>query len=223
MTAETPKWSYPLYLIRIGTGFASVVSDDAEKSICSVVVFTSMDRMERFLDKAQLTGEPRELSNDREFAYFAQGLKPPISHVAFDSNPEGKQVNPRWSVEIPTLLRDHLPHSASPWDYPVYAITERKGYSCIQGQSSGQETIQAICLFTEYARAADYQTCANLHGDITTLETPSELRKLLEQLKDDASAVAIDPTADGESRQAKVCVSVETVIQRYLPSTGDEN
>ena len=213
-------WGYPLYLIGIELGFASVVDEvaDGQRRV-SLVVFTDQARMERFMHEVGLEGMPRPIANDREFSYLLQGLRAPVTSVAFDSAPCGREVHARWIVEVQELLDKHLPWAASPWSYPLYVVAERDGFSCVEETADSKRPRRAMSLFTTSNAAQQYAQNARIEGSVQPVATPDDLRTLLQHLDSTVTAMAIDPTAAGVKRMAKRCVEIATVLEKYLPSS----
>ena len=211
-------WDYPLYLIGIELGFASVVDEvaDGQRRV-SLVVFTDQARMDRFMHEVGLEGKPRPIANDREFSYLLQGLRSPVTSVAFDSAPCGREVNARWIVNVPELLDKHLPWAASPWSYPVYVVAERDGFSCVDDTADSERPRRAVSLFTTSDAAQQYAQNARMEGSVQPVATPDDLRTLLQHLDWTVTAMAIDPTATGDKRTAKRCVEIATALQKYVP------
>ena len=211
-------WDYPLYLIQHGGGFASVVSDPAdEQPLHSVVVFTRRAAMTEFMAAVQLEGRPRRLNNDREFSYVLQGLQPPATQVAFDAAVVDNQMKARWQIAVESLLEDHLPWAASPWDYPVFVVAVGGGFASIEGHAEDRGTLVAVGLFTDERLAERYVTAAGIRGQPLALSGPPELSSLLRELQPSVTAVAVDPTVRGGRRRAKWCVEVSTLLEKYLP------
>jgi len=208
-------WNYPIYLIRHEGGYASVAVDgDDDEARFAVAVFTALSGAEAFMAAAQFQGEPQALGSDREFAQFLAALRPPFTEVAFDSAPEGPNVNAQWTAGVADLLEKHLPAANSPWDYPVYVLDEGKGHASIDG--GGDEKMVAVALFTDRDLAETYLRGAKIDASLHALDDPGELADLLRSLSATATAVALNPTVDGGQRHAKTCVPVATLLEKYL-------
>jgi hypothetical protein len=186
----------------------------------SVVVFTEEAGMERFMKEVGLEGLPRQIANDREFSHFLQGLRHPVTAIAFDSNPRGREINARWMVEVQELLAKHLPWAASPWSYPVYVLAECDGLSCIDGASESRGSLRVMSLFTKLENAEQYMRDAGIDGSVKPISAPDDLRELLEGLEATVTAIALDPTAVGEQRTAPCCVEIPTVLEKYVPRSS---
>ena len=217
-----PEWNYPLYLVRIEYGFASVVDEAADgQRRVSVAVFTDEARMERFMQTVGIEEAPsRQIANDREFSYLLQSLQRPVTSIAFDSEPEGREINARWIVEIQELLDKHLPHATSPWSYPVYVVAESDCFSCIERADDSRGPLRAMSVFTTSSGAEEYVRNARIDGSVETIGTPEDFRELLEYVDASVTAIALDPTADGENRSAKWCAEIATVLEKYVPQSS---
>jgi hypothetical protein len=209
-------WTYPVFAVRHGGGLASVRLEpiDGEDRF-ALAVFTTSQHCQRFFALTGIEGESARLNNDHEFAMLASALKRPHTDVAFDCEPIGSNVNAKWSVSIDDLLKDHLPWSRSPWNYPVFVLRQGKGYASIEADSSDGSPIHALAMFTVEKLAEDYREGAKEAGDVDAIDTPRMLSVLLERLTE-ASAVAINPTADDGVRTANICVTVQTLLEKYL-------
>ncbi len=209
-------WNYPIYLIRHEGGYASVAVDSSgDEARFAVAVFTSVSGAEAFMAAAEFQGEPQALGSDREFAQFLAALRPPFTEVAFDSAPEGPNVNARWTAGVADLLEKHLAGKLdlSPFSYPVYVLDQDQGYASIEG---GDEQMVAIALFTDRDLAEKYRSGAGINASLHALDAPDQLTDLLRSLSEAVTAVALNPTADGGQRHAKTCVPVATLLEKYL-------
>lgn len=216
------KWGYPLYLVRIEYGFASVVDDAADgQRRVSVAVFTDEAHMDRFMQEVGIEEAPsRQIANDREFAYLLQSLQRPVTSIAFDSAPKGREINARWIVDVQDLLEKHLPYATSPWSYPVYLVAEPDGFSCIEGADDSRGPLRAMSVFTMSDGAEEYVRNARIEGSVETIDTPEDFRALLEYVDSSVTAIALDPTADGEHRTAKWCAEIATVLEKYVSQSS---
>jgi hypothetical protein len=212
------NWDYPLFVLPLEQGLVSVVDqgEDGQRRV-SVAVFTDRTKTEYFAEQVGMEAEGREIANDREFAYLLHGLRHPVTSVAFDSAPQGREINARWIVGIEQLLERHLPWAASPWGYPVYVVAEPEGVSCIEGAADARGPLKLVCVFTTSEAARQYMDDARLEGSVQPVSTPDELQALLEGLEANVTAMALDPIADNDQRSAKWCVEIATVLDKYMP------
>jgi len=210
------SWTYPVFAVRHGGGLASVQLESADgEDRFALAIFTSEQTCLHFLGLTGIEGEPAQLNNDHEFAMLVSALKKPHTHVSFDSEPVGDEVNAKWSVSIADLLENHLPWSRSPWNYPVFVLRQGEGYASIEANSAEGEPIHALAMFTLEDLAKAYRDAAKETGEVDAIDTPPMFAVLLEQLVE-ATAVAINPTADAGVRTAKTCVTVQTLLEKYL-------
>lgn len=127
-------WKYPLYIIPLTTGYASVIdSQDPGQPVHYLVIFTELEKAERVMAQWEISGSPRALSNAREFGWLLRSLQAPVSQIALDPEPTDDEVNARWSISVDEMLEQHLVVDYSPWSYPVYVLAQKDGFACIKG------------------------------------------------------------------------------------------
>ena len=210
-------WQYPIYLIPLGGGYASVCDPDAgDETPHYLAVFTAESLAVAFMVQCEILTRPRALNNAREFSWLLQSLRHPVTQVAFDPSPQGRQVDARWMVSVEDLIQRYLRVDFSPWNYPLFVIAQEDGYASIEGRSDEGQQWRAVCLFTEFQKAEDYLRLAGESGEISQLDDWQQARDLLGSLAMDSAAVALDPVADGAQRKAKYCFAIETVLTKYL-------
>ncbi len=215
------SWKYPIFVIRHNGGFASApLSGDGDEPVVALMLFTEEPAAEAFMKAVELDGEVRSLGNDREVAYLIAALRHPCTSVMFNPTLEGDAVIGQWTVDIATLAEKHLPLARSPWDYPVYVLAEGEGYSSITADVPGRGQVVALALFTDAARADSYSESAGIETRRRSLNTPDQLRKLLVELPQNVTVVAIDPLVTDGRRQAKTCVEISVLLEKYLPNDG---
>ncbi len=207
------SWQYPLILIRHGGGYASVVVDAEESSVCdqSIVIFTGEAAAFEFMERTQLVGQLSELKNAREFQLLLQCLKPPVRHIVLDPCPVERELNAAWSGPIAQVI-DELVIDYSPWNYPAFVIALESGYASIEAETS----VVALVLFTSEQKADAYRNEASLPGEIMPVAKVTAARSLWCGLSDMARAVAIDPQIEEGVHSAKYCLSISTLLERYL-------
>src|SRR6056297_528861 len=145
---------YPVYLLPVPGGYASVVSQQPDSEpIYSLAVFLDEERAIRFMETCNLPGTPRPLNNAREFRWLLQSLKEPVTQVAFDPSADAQELVARWIVSLEELLNDHIVADHSPWNYPVFVIAQGEGFVSIAGSSDAGQSIQAVALFSSADKA----------------------------------------------------------------------
>ena len=157
--------------------------------------------------------------NSREFAWLLQNIKPPVTRVAFDPAVEEADAPPRWSVGIPELLNDYLVIDYSPWNYPVYVLSQGEGFASIAGEvgeAGNGEGMHAVALFTDQQLAREYLLGAGETGSILALHDLQETRDFLTAIASGANSIAVNPIAEDGKRTAKHCFSIKTVLDKYL-------
>lgn len=210
-------WEYPIYLIPHGGGYASIVDPNAEAEPTQMlVVYTESEVAVQFMSEFGMADTPRMLFNDREFSWLLQSLRAPVTDVAFDPSPLGDKVGARWQVAVSELLESHLTADYSPWNYPVYAIAQEKGFVSIDGARSDDEPLTVLGLFTREDKARGYLEAADEAGELCTLASLDEMRTFLTALRHQIAAVALDPIVEQDQRTAKHCFPLETLLNKYL-------
>ncbi len=211
------RWEYPVYVIPLGGGFASVVDQaNANSPLYALAVFTQQSAAARFMAVCEIPGDPRQLDRAHEFAWLLQSLQAPVIHVAFDPAADQHQVAAAWMVPVDELLKHDLLTDRSPWKYPVFVIRQPTGFASIEGGSNDGLQLTAVCLFTEKKLADDYIGQNAQSGEIQTLGGRDTVRKLLETIPPAATAVALDPIVQDGCHSAKYCIAIETLIEKYL-------
>ena len=209
--------SYPLYLIALDGGYVSVVDAEGEEPRPQfLAVFTSEEAVQAFMQRCEILGATKELRNARDFAWLLQSVRAPVTRVSFDPEPNSTTVQGRWQVDIHEMLTEHLLIDYSPWNYPAYVIRQPIGYASIQGETSHGSQWTAVCIFTLREKADEFLTASGGQGSIEVLADLSAARSFLEGLQDGVQAVAIDPTIEGDRHNAKHCLSLPKVLDKYL-------
>ncbi|MHB0960683.1 MAG: hypothetical protein ACYC0X_31885 [Pirellulaceae bacterium] len=210
-------WEYPIYLIPLDGGYVSVVEPQApEPRAHHLAVFTDQQRAGAFMDHCQILGAPRALHNAREFGWLLQSLRHPVTRVAFDPQADSLTIECRWDVDVQELLERHLVPDYSPWNYPVFVIRQDHGYASIEGKTSQGSHWTAIAVFTSGTKAEAYLQFSGTSGTLQQLSDASQARSFLEEMAGGASAVALNPTVEGDTHAARHCFSIPTVLQKYL-------
>lgn len=212
-------WEYPIYLIPHGNGYASMVDPSTSPDAAPIqmlVVYTESEVAVQFMAEFGMDDTPRMLFNDREFSWFLQSLRAPVTEVAFDPSPLGDKVDARWQVAVRELLDDHLTTDYSPWNYPVYAIAQDIGFVSIDATGSGGEPLTVLGLFTSEDKAKTYLKAANETGELCELTDLDEAKTFLTALTELIAAVALDPVVEEDQRTAKHCFPLDTLLNKYL-------
>ena len=213
----TRRWKYPIYLIKHGGGYASIVDPTAEDSSRqSLVVFRDEEQALGFMAACGILGTPRELNNDRELGWLLQSLQAPVTGVVFDPSASAEEQDSGVRVTVQDLLEKDLVPDNSPWNYPVYVVAQDEGFVCIDGTDSDGKRIAAIAFFTSEERIAAYLAAANETGATCAMMDLGEARSFLTGVGSQAAAVAIDPTVEDGRRTAKHCLGIKTLLEKYL-------
>lgn len=209
------SWTYPLYLIAHSGGYASIVdpSDDSQQLL---VALTTEEKTLDFMQSFGILGAPRQLNNDREFAWLLESLRAPVTLVCFDPDPREEEVNAAWSTTIESLLQDRLEVDYSPWSYPVYLLRLESGFSSIKGADADANEMVVLCLFTNSQFAEEYLAASGDQGTVESIHSMAATRELMESLQGEIAAVAVDPEVRGQERIASHCIGLETLLSKYL-------
>ncbi|TWT39031.1 hypothetical protein [Blastopirellula retiformator] len=208
-------WKYPLYVVAHSGGYASIV-DPQDETRQLLVVLTSEEKALGFMQQFAILGAPRLLNNDREFAWLLESLQEPVTMVCFDPDPLEKDVNAAWATTVETLVNDYLDVDYSPWNYPVCLLRQETGYSSIAGKGAEGNSVVVLCLFTDSELADEYLIKTGEAGLVESLESMDATRAVIELLQDEIAAVAVDPEVRETGRVASNCISVDTLLSKYL-------
>lgn len=212
------QWQYPIFLIAHGGGYASIVdpADESEVPRQFLAIHTSEPLSLAFMQRFGIVGQPRKLNNDREFRWLLKSLKFPVTEVAFDPDPVEMDLNAACVASVQSIAEEHLHVDNSPWNYPVYIVDHGTGYASISGEDEGGNSLQLLSLFTSMERAEAYLELAHQEGEIMCLPDVEQAREVVLALKDQISAVAIDPEVSGEAGHSQYCIAVEPLLDKYL-------
>ena len=207
---------YPLYLIPHGGGYLSIV-DPENTGRQLLVVCSSQELSLMLIYQFSLLSKPKQLNNDREFAWLLRSLKNPVSAVAFDPRPEGEIVNAVEVATVAELLEHRLQPDLSPWNYPVFLLANDDGFVSIESDDGSGELIQLLCLFSSREKAIEYQDVTGIAGDLCEFKSVAQMRTFLKSLdRSLAAAVALDPVIENETHIAKYCFAIEVLLEKYL-------
>jgi hypothetical protein len=211
------SWKYPIYLIPLEGGYLSVVDTELpEPHPHHLAVFTAEDRAEEFSSQCHIMAQPRALRNTREFGWLLQSLREPVTRVAFDPRADSPSLACRWNVGVDELLRDHLRPDNSPWNYPIFVISQEQGIASIDGQTPTGQSWRALGVFTSRERAEAYIEACKTPGTVLELPDLAQTRERFISLSAEANAVAIDPIIDQGRHTAAHCFTLQTLLEKYL-------
>ncbi len=210
-------WKYPLYIIPLTTGYASVVdSQDPGQPVHYLVIFTELEKAEGVMAQWEISGSPRALSNAREFGWLLRSLQAPVSQIALDPEPTDDEVNARWSISVDEMLQQHLVVDYSPWSYPVYVWAQKDGFACIEGVGPDGGQLAALALFASEEKLTQYVDDTQEGGELFELSDLEQTREFLSRLNARVTAVALNPQSVDGKRSAKHCFSLDTLLAKYL-------
>ncbi|EAQ78204.1 hypothetical protein [Blastopirellula marina] len=209
------SWTYPIYLIAHNGGYASIVDpqDDSQQLLVAV---TTEEKALEFMQDFAILGAPRQLNNDREFAWLLESLQAPVTLVCFDPDPREAAVNAAWSTTVQSLLSDRLEVDYSPWSYPVYLLRLESGFSSIVGADAEGAEVVVLCLFSNSQLAEEYLAASGDSGTVESIDDMASARELMESLEAEIAAVAVDPEVRDSERVASHCIGLETLLNKYL-------
>ena len=209
-------WQYPLQVIQHQGGYVSLVASDAtDPPNQSLAVFASEESALCFMQEFNILGVPRSLRNDREFAWLLESLRDPVNQVAYEPEPSGTDINPRWAASIGELLTEHLTPDNSPWNYPAFVLAVETGFASIKFPDDLGEPKVAIALFTNREKA---ERCIeeSQEGTLCELKTSDDAKRFLTAISDVIDAVAIDPTMEEGHLGTKHCFLLDTLLKKYF-------
>lgn len=209
------KWQYPLFVVPVPGGFASVFDNDADETQQSLLAFSDSNAAILFIATFGLLSAPRPLKNDRELAWLLRGIQKPVVNLLVDANP----ANPdSASGQLHTIehVLENLTLEYSPWDYPVFAIGKEQGFVCIDGAAEDGEWLSAIALFSSEQKVQDYLEHSKEQGELCLINNQQEAIVFLRGIRELVTAVAIDPYLKNNKHAAKFCFSIDTLLDKYL-------
>lgn len=229
-------WDYPIYLIRHGGGYASIVDPNAappdpgavgeqeeqeagESSGANVpdqmlVVFTQEDSARRFMIQFNMMGEPSTLGNGREFRTLVGCLQDPVNWVIFNPEPDGVELNADWKVHRSELIGS-IKVDFSPWNYPIFAVNHESGFASIEGGDASNPMV-ALAVFTSEEKAESYANQLYSKAKTVCLFDLDFTRSFLDNLNETINAVALDPIIEDGRHSAKYCFSLDRLMDKYL-------
>ncbi|MBP87320.1 MAG: hypothetical protein CMJ64_11455 [Planctomycetaceae bacterium] len=217
----TRHWEYPIYLIKHGGGYASIVDSTVdEPSKQSLVVCCEEEAAIGFMAACGIMGVPRELNNDREFGWLLQRLQTPVKGVVFDPSASVEEQDSACRISVPELLEKHLVADNSPWNYPVYVVAQDEGFVSIDAADSDGRTMNVIGFFASEERIETYLEAVGETGTACAMANIEEARSFLKGIASQAAAIAINPTVADGQRTAKHCLAIETLLEKYLVPEG---
>ncbi|MDO4550602.1 MAG: hypothetical protein Q4C96_05065 [Planctomycetia bacterium] len=117
---------FPIYLIRVGMGYATISTPDSSEDSpkYAVLLFSEENYAEDFLTSAELeNAEVRYVRDERELARVLVPQPKPVTSVVLDAKFEsdGQHLS-MTCISIQDMLTKHLLKARCPWDYPVYFL-----------------------------------------------------------------------------------------------------
>jgi len=207
--------SYPVYVIKVGSGYAIMATPDSpeEKPEYAVLVFTKEELAEQFIEAIGLeNADVRFLRDERELGRVIAAQPAEVTHIAIDSSLKDGHLETN-CLTLYEMVKNHMPLARSPWDYPVFFLRQTNGnYSAIQTEKS-----LVIAMFTSNQLAKDYRAKLERPSqyELARVETPKTLLEFLKGLPEEITAVAFNPTMDGQSTKAQ-CLEVSKLIEKFL-------
>ena len=210
-------WTYPLFLIAHGGGYASITNSNSADDAQALVAFEEEQAALDFMGECRILGMPTPLRNAREFNWLLQSTRPPVVDVIFNPSAKLDEVaSNSWCIAIRELRDRHLVVDNSPWSYPVYVIAQDDGFVSITGQDQSGNPIVAIGLFADAQRVTEYLQAAAQDGTPCELKNLEETRSFLTRMAKETGAVAWNPTVQGGQRSATHCFPIRTLLEKYL-------
>lgn len=217
------QWDYPVAVLAHGGGYASWVDSRPEGDRHCLIVLTHTDRTPDVMERLGIIAAPRILQNAREFRWLVESLQHPVTHVAFDIDPQGDQANPEMTIAVDELIREHLIVDYSPWNYPIYVVAVGEGFASITGHREDDSPLHAIAVFREEKRAEAYVE-ATAEGEVCELEDFGEAVRFFTAMSDLVDAVALDPVIEDGQYSTKHCFAMQTLLDKYLvEERGDQD
>lgn len=219
------SWQYPLFLIRHGEGYASIVDSAAPSDANqALAVFRREESALEFMNQCGILGTLRSLRNDREFIWLLRSVQAPVAHVVLDPEAQlSSEGGEPWQASVEELLASHLIADNSPWSYPVFVVAQGEGFVSIQGQGGDGNTLHAVAFFESEAKVSKYLEAADEEGTAVPLKDMEQARSFLVSVNAEVSAVAWNPAVLEGQRVAKHCFAVDTLLQKYLIASEDSD
>ncbi len=209
--------SYPVYVIRMGSGYVTMATPDSpeEKPEFAVLVFTTEKLAEDFIAAVNLEdAEVRFLRNERELGRVLAAQPEGVTHIAIDTVFSDGHLETN-CLTLYDMIKNHMKLARSPWDYPVFCLRQSDGnYAAIVTDKS-----VALALFTSNQKAKDYRARLDRPSqyELSRIETPTQLLDFLRGLPEDMQVVAFNPIVDeDESHKAVQCMEVAKIIEKFL-------
>ncbi len=115
VAGDYSPWNYPVFVIRLMTGFVCVEGSTSEgKERRAVGLFTRRDKAEECLGNCGLDGTIVCLDDLQQVRGFLQSIPPDITAVAMDPVIEMGHQSAQYCFSIPTLLEKYLVTKARP-------------------------------------------------------------------------------------------------------------
>lgn len=209
--------SYPVFVIRIGSGYATMVTPESpeEKPEYAILVFTTEELAENFIEAVGIQdAEVRFLRNERELGRVLAMQPAEVTHIAIDSILKDGHLETN-CLTLYEMIKNHMPLARSPWDYPVFFLRQSNG----QLSAIATEKSLVAAMFTSNQKAKDYRAKLDRPSqyELIRVETPRQLLDFLQNLPEEISAAAFNPTIDDEANHTAVqCLEISKIIEKFL-------
>lgn len=208
--------SYPVYVIRINSGYATMETPDSpqDKPEYAILVFTTEKLADEFIEAVGIEdAEVRFLRNERELGRVIAIQPAQVTHIAIDSVLSAGRLETNCQTlydMVQTMLL-----ARSPWDYPVFFLRRSNG----QFAAIATEKSLVIALFTNNQKAKEYRAKLERPSayELLRIETPKRLHDFLKELPEEIQAVAFNPAVDeNEKHSAVQCMEISKIIEKFL-------
>lgn len=209
--------SYPVYVIRVGSGYATMTTPDSpeEKNEYAVLVFTTEKLAEDFIHATELAdAEVRFLRDERELGRVLAVQPAEVTHIALDSVLKDGHLETN-CLTLYEMIKNHMLLARSPWDYPIFFLRQANGqYAAIATAKS-----PVLALFTSNQLAKEFRAGQERPSryELVRIETPKQLLEFLRAIPEEISAVAFNPPARGSDSNASIqCLEIARLIEKFL-------
>ncbi len=210
--------SYPVFIIRVGSGYATMATPDSpeEKPEYAILVFTTESLAEDFIQAVGLEGaEVRFLHDERELGRVLAVQPEGVTHIAVDSVLKDGHLQTE-CLTLYEMVKKHLLYARSPWDYPVFFLRQTDGnYAAIT--TAEQQLV--LAMFTANQKAKEYRSRLEHSSryELLRVESPKRLLDFLLNLPKNLSAIALNPSVDENSKHSAVqCMAISKLIEKFL-------
>ncbi|HMO15102.1 MAG TPA: hypothetical protein PKD64_13380 [Pirellulaceae bacterium] len=208
-------WNFPLYIIPLQGGFASVADNADAHGTQRLLVFSKRETAILFIASFELLSSPKPLNNERELGWLLRSLKQPVTGLLLDPNPRNPEASSGSSYLVEEVLANLRP-DLSPWNYPIFVLATATGFVTIDGAAADGEYLSALAVFTDEERAEQYLTNSGETAELCALESMGDTVIFLRGLSNLIGAVALDPSIVDNHNTAKYAFSIDTLLNKYL-------